>query len=160
MMSRLARILVCLSVLVLAGAAFLEFGIVELGVGDANYTVTVVGRQPGNVRRAEWECFRTRDQAESLLDAISHAADLPGLMAGNFREPENISDDSFTIHPLTTSRQSAYGVGICDSFTYQHWAVLVVELSDGSRWARVVELPDPRKQKRVPFQLDGAHQLP
>lgn len=159
-MSRLARILVCLSVLILAGAAFLEFGVVELGVGDANYTVTVVGRQPSNIRRAEWECFGTRDAAESLLDTISHTADLPRLLAGNFREPENISDDSFTIHPLTTSRQSAYGVGICDSFTYQHWAVLVVELSDGSRCAGVVELPDPRKQKQVSFRLEDARPLP
>jgi hypothetical protein len=159
-MSRLTRILGCLSVPVIAGAAFLEFGIVELGVGHANYTVTVVSRQPSNIRRAEWECFRTRDAAESLLDTVSHIADLPRLLAGNFREPENISDDSFTIHPLTTSRQSAYGIGLCDSFTYQRWAVLVVELGDGSRYAGVVELSDPRKQKQVSFRLEDARPLP
>jgi hypothetical protein len=144
-MDRGSRLLCWVLIAVLlAGGVVIVLSGESRGVGSAEYTVEVVGPNPSPVRRAAWEWCPTRESAESM---VGQSAEV--ILTGGHRAKE-VSDRSFVMSQLTTTRDSPFR----HTFTYRRWAVVAVELADGTQRVLVLEFPDPRTDERaVVFEI-------
>jgi hypothetical protein len=137
-------------VVLTAGVAIaLSFEIIA--ICNAEYTVEVVGRNPSPICRVEYVYVGDRDTAAKVLRGMVERPDREGAID----EARLLSDRSFEIWGIATSRQTVFGT----TYTHRRWAVVAVELADGTWWAQVLDLPDPRTKLTLTFRLDDEHRL-
>jgi hypothetical protein len=146
-MGRGSRLLVWLLIAVLATGVAIALSYETIAIRNAEYTVEVVGHNPSPVCRAEYGYISDRDTAEKVLRGLAERPD----WGWTDDEARLLSDRSFEMWGIATSRQTIFGT----TYTHRPWAVVVVELADGTRRARVLDLPDPRtKPTTLVFRLD------
>ena len=155
MKSRELRPVGCFTLVLIVLAVGYEYLSQYRGVGSAKYVVTVESDNPNSVREASYAMLHRSDDADEYI--ARYTPDTPVRHVGG-NPAELVSGRVFTMWDLTTSRRSLLGIA-ANSFTYRQWALIAVELEDGSRWAVVEELPDPRGgPKHVTCRLNNGRQ--
>jgi hypothetical protein len=144
-MGRVSRLLCWILVVLLLGGVVIGLSFEVHGVGSARYTVEVIGENPSPVRRATCVWCGRQGEAASILNSPVET------ILADSEKADELTDRSFVVSQLTTSRETAFSL----TYTYRRWGVVLVELADDTRRARVLEFPDPRTRPRtVVFRLD------
>jgi hypothetical protein len=146
------RPLGCLVIALAAGLVFFEVAVEYIGDGFPTYTVTVETANPHPIRWAGSFWVSGWEDGERALNRWT------GADAKPVESTEEVTDRSFEVHSGCTTRRSPFRIWR-NSFVYIRWVVIVIEFADGSRWAKVEELPDPRTSKAVTCRIEEGRRL-
>ncbi len=157
-MRRLFYALGTWTVLVTLGTVGYEYVSICRGVGSGTWRFRSVEPEDNPIRTVGWiNFFRTREEsvefAQAAVEPIDASLDLDP------RRVEIIKPQQFALTETTTTRISPNRIAYNEYF-WLHFAVIVVEFADGTRWAKAVELPDPRTAGVIPIDFRTGRQLP
>lgn len=128
------------------------------GAGPADWKVRAIGIGEVGVVEVTWCDFRTLHDAEEVADVTPDGA-VEAIVRDLPRRSTFTGHNTFKISSSATNACSPYRI-VRHEFTYQRGAVLVVEFADGTRWAKAVELPDPRTAGVIDIDFRTGRRLP
>ncbi len=147
----------CLAGLLLAAVVGVECSFRYEGSVRARYVVTVESTNPNAVRNAKFFFVGDREWANEEIQRLTEDRSLDSIAEGP--AAELVSDRSFMIEGLGDSSESPFRIAADRLYIYP-WVMIFVELADGSRWAKVEAVPDPRGgPKPITCRLDEGRQF-
>lgn len=141
------------TVLVTLGTVGYEFSSVIMGQCVCHWRIRCQGE---DVQLVEWTPVPNLTMAEGWVEEIARIKSGPVIDS----EPtEIVQPNLIVLHGRAGCRRSPYGIAV-DSYSYSRFAVIVVEFADATRWAKAVELPDPRTAGVIAIDFRTGRQLP
>jgi hypothetical protein len=126
-----------------------EIGSQTISDGAVDYILTVEAANHGPIRRAWWFYTARQDQADEFIRG-------PTVMLGpeaESRTVKDLTDRTFAVYAWNSSHESPLRLWQ-NRFNYMQWVIIGVEFADGSRWAKVEELPDPRTSRSLTCRIE------
>ena len=133
-MSRTTRGIMVLVMAAVGLVALYECGVCALWIGFRDVRVRIQSSRP--VRSAACSSGISR-----RADAVAFRDVVSPLVESEFKAAGVISHNAFRIDVQTTGSKSPMGIA-ADSFIFQKYRVVWIELDDGECWSVVLELPD------------------